>query len=327
LYKVGEDSVSDAFSRAADAVDHAQVVMVFPTLREELDRSTELQRQDKARTAAQEEVARKVKQEEDEREKLKAEWLSLLFTCQSVASMSPEGPIPATAESGNKRAPSQLFVWIGDSPRSENALLQDLGCEATTAVLCLHWSEHASAEGMADLDLKSPEILDGSWYRRTRADLENTDLDLLHDVELLSRSMVAAIDTRLGEYGLDWNKVILGGFGKGAGLALYAAILRIIPKRIPSIILFCPVLLFPSYLAEKMKDVEASPKSSMMKIFTIWGSRDVSTPSTYRQLLTQVLRKAENVHVTPDTLPDGDHVFDVKSQSILTSLIPLCMPR
>merc|ERR1719277_1231012 len=36
LYKVGEDAISDAFSRAADASDSAQVVLIFPTLKEEL---------------------------------------------------------------------------------------------------------------------------------------------------------------------------------------------------------------------------------------------------------------------------------------------------
>lgn len=35
LYKVGEDAISDAFGRAADASDSAQVVLIFPTLREE----------------------------------------------------------------------------------------------------------------------------------------------------------------------------------------------------------------------------------------------------------------------------------------------------
>ena len=35
LYKVGEDAISDAFGRAADASDSAQVVLFFPTLQEE----------------------------------------------------------------------------------------------------------------------------------------------------------------------------------------------------------------------------------------------------------------------------------------------------
>merc|ERR1719436_220589 len=41
LYKVGEDAISDAFSRAADASDSMQVVLIFPTLQEELQNSTE----------------------------------------------------------------------------------------------------------------------------------------------------------------------------------------------------------------------------------------------------------------------------------------------
>merc|ERR1740121_1110200 len=49
LYKVGEDAISDAFSRAADASDSMQVVLIFPTLQEELQNSTEEQRQEKQR--------------------------------------------------------------------------------------------------------------------------------------------------------------------------------------------------------------------------------------------------------------------------------------
>merc|ERR1712137_233136 len=71
LYKVGEDAISDAFSRAADASDSAQVVLIFPTLQEELQ----------------------ISNEDDKQEKLKSEWLNLLFTENSVAAMSPEGPV------------------------------------------------------------------------------------------------------------------------------------------------------------------------------------------------------------------------------------------
>merc|ERR1712066_1160460 len=41
LYKVGEDAISDAFSRAADASDSSQVVLIFPTLAEEMQNSNE----------------------------------------------------------------------------------------------------------------------------------------------------------------------------------------------------------------------------------------------------------------------------------------------
>merc|ERR1712050_544822 len=94
LYKVGEDAISDAFSRAADASDSTQVVLIFPTLQEELQTSSEEQRLEKQRLAAQQEQELAKKKEEEEREKLKAEWLNLLFTDQSVAAMSPEGPLP-----------------------------------------------------------------------------------------------------------------------------------------------------------------------------------------------------------------------------------------
>merc|ERR1740121_2896340 len=51
LYKVGEDAISDAFSRAADASDSAQVVLIFPTLREELQNSVQEQKQEKQAAA------------------------------------------------------------------------------------------------------------------------------------------------------------------------------------------------------------------------------------------------------------------------------------
>merc|ERR1712100_836370 len=47
LYKVGEDAITDAFARAADAADSAQVVLLFPTLQEELQSNFEEQRQEK----------------------------------------------------------------------------------------------------------------------------------------------------------------------------------------------------------------------------------------------------------------------------------------
>lgn len=90
-------------------------------------------------------------------------------------------------------------------------------------------------------------------------------------------------------------------------------------------ILFSPVVPFPSYLGEKMQAVKQGATS--MKMFTIWGNRNRSTPGTYRQLLAQTLRKAPEVHCTPDSLPDGEHTFDSKSLSVLTSLLPLCLPR
>merc|ERR1712187_1053052 len=126
--------------------------------------------------------------------------------------------------------------------------------------------------------------------------------------------------------GLDWNNVVIMGFGKGAGIALYAALLKLFPKQISAMVLFSPVVLFPSFLAEKLvsaKRMAAQP----LKIFAVWGNRNRSTPGTYRQLLSQTLRKAPEVQCTPDTLPDGDHSFDSKSMGILESLVPLCVPK
>lgn len=327
LYKVGEDAISDAFSRAADASDSTQVVLIFPTLQEEMESSSVEQRQEKQRVVVQQEEASKKAQEDEERDKLKSEWLSLLFSDQSVAAMSPEGPLPITLEVGNKRNPTSLIVWIGDVPKTENAILKDLASSiGSAAMMCVHWSEHPAAEGITDFNLSNPEVVDGSWYLRARDAFENVDLDLLHDVELLGRSMVETIEPKLGEYGLDWKNVILLGFGKGAGLALYATLLKSIPKQVSAMVLFSPVVPFPHFLGEKMKSGTRG-STAPMKVFTIWGSRNRATPGTYRQLLAQTLRKAPEVHCTPDTLPDGDHSFDAKSMSVLTSLLPLCLPR
>merc|ERR1712110_1016761 len=122
-----------------------------------------------------------------------------------------------------------------------------------------------------------------------------------------------------GEYGLDWSNVVIMGFGKGAGIALYASLLRVFPKQVSAMILFSPVVMFPSYLGEKMQSMKRG-STSPMKVFTVWGNRNRSTPGTYRQLLSQTLRKAPEVQTTPDTLPDGDHSFDSKSMSVLQSL-------
>lgn len=327
LYKVGEDAISDAFSRAADASDSTQVVLIFPTLQEELENSSTEQRQDKQRAAVQQEEASKKAKEDEERDKLKKEWLDLLFTDKSVAAQQPEGPLPVSLEVGNKRNPSSLIVWIGDSPKTDNAILKDAGNSIGSAgMMSVHWSEHPASEGMVDFNLSAPEVVDGSWYLRDRATFENIDLDLLHDVELLGRSLVESIEPKLGEYGLDWKNVVVLGFGKGAGIALYASLLKTIPKPVSAMVLFSPVVPFPSYLGEKMKP-GARSSTSPVKVFTIWGSRNRCTPGTYRQLLAQTLRKAPEVHCTPDTLPDGDHNFDAKSMSVLTSLLPLCLPR
>merc|ERR1712050_253142 len=325
LYKVGEDAISDAFSRAADASDSMQVVLIFPTLQEEFQNSTEEQRQEKQKLALQQEQDMQKRKEEEERDKLKSEWLNLLFTDQSVAAMSPEGPLPTTLEAGNTKNPSALLVWIGDNPKAENTILKDLSASIGSAgMLSISWSQHPAGEAYAEFNLKAPEVVDGSWYLRDRAGFENQDLDMLHDVELLGRSLVDAIEPKLGEFGLDWKNVIVMGFGKGAGIALYASLLKLFPKPVSAMILFSPVALFPSFLGEKLLAAKKSA-SQQVKVFTIWGNRNRSTPGTYRQLLSQTLRKAPEIQATPDTLPDGDHSFDTKSMGILESLLITCL--
>eukprot|EP00434_Breviolum_minutum_P029367 symbB.v1.2.025975.t1/scaffold2560.1/size76387/7 len=151
------------------------------------------------------------------------------------------------------------------------------------------------------------------------------------------------------------------GFGKGAGIALYASLLNIFPKQVSAMVLFSPIVLFPSFLAQKMEALR-KVGAAKMKVFTVWGNRNRlgsvdmggisaqiiywggrytrhtlgyllaingtrSTPGTYRQLLAQTLKKAKDVHCTPDTLPDADHSFDSKSVNVLTSMLPLCLPR
>mmetsp|Transcript_71536 Transcript_71536/g.165422 ORF Transcript_71536/g.165422 Transcript_71536/m.165422 type:complete len:836 (+) Transcript_71536:62-2569(+) len=328
LYKVGEDLVSDAFLRAADATDSSTVVLIFPTLQEELENAGgEEAREKPARSAPQAGGEVQKKKEEDERDKLKAEWLNLLFTDQSVAAMSPEGPLPCALEVGNKN-PSSLIVWVGDNPKPESQVLEGISSNlGTGGLVSFSWSSHPAGEGLLEFNLSAPEVVDGSWYMRERSSFENEDLDMLHDVELLGRSMVEAIEAKLGETKLEWKNVVLVGFGKGAGIALYASLLNVIPKQVPGMILFSPIVPFPSFLAEKMTALKRAGPPQQMKLFTIWGVKNRSTPGSYKTLLQQALRKAPDLNCTPDTLPEGDHVFDTKSLQVLTSLMPLCLPR
>jgi len=326
LYKVGEDAISDAFARAADASDSAQVVLIFPTLQEEMQNSNSDTRSAPTTTSKQDDSTTK-KKSEDDYNKMKQEWLDLLFSDQSVAAKTPEGPLPIAVEAGNKKGPSSLVVWIGDSPKKDATILKDLpSAIGSAAYLSLAWVDHPCGEEYVEFDLTSPQIVDGSFYLRDRHNLENSDLDMLHDVEMLGRSMVQALEPKLAEYRLDWKNVVIAGFGKGAGIALYAALLRLIPEQVSAVVLFSPIVLFPTYFAEKIAAIKRS-STSPVKMFTIWGNKDLSTPPPYRQALTQALRKAPEVHCTPDTLPDGNHSFDAKSYSVLTSLLPLCLPR
>merc|ERR1712066_812991 len=85
LYKVGEDAISDAFSRAADASDSSQVVLIFPTLAEELQNGGD---DGRSKPMVVQPEADKKKPDDNERDKLKSEWLDLLFTNKSVAAQS-----------------------------------------------------------------------------------------------------------------------------------------------------------------------------------------------------------------------------------------------
>jgi NADPH:quinone reductase-like Zn-dependent oxidoreductase/predicted esterase len=327
LYKVGEDAISDAFSRAADASDSAQVVLIFPTLKEELQNEGETRHSSQPMGVSDKDKKDTKKKEEDERDKLKTEWLNLLFTSQSVAATSPEGPLPITLETGNKRGPQSLVVWMGDSPKKENALLKDLGSMiGSAAMMCVSWSQHPAGEGLNEFNLSSPEVVDGSWYMRDRKSFENEDLDMLHDFELLGRSMIETIEGKLADYGLEWKDVVLMGFGKAIGIAMYASLLKVIPSQVKAIIAFSPVVPFPSYLAEK---VASSKRGQLppMKMFTIWGARNRATPKAYQKALEQAIRKAPEIQCTPDNLPEGDSSFDDKAFDVLTSLLPLCLPR
>merc|ERR1712187_872940 len=163
------------------------------------------------------------------------------------------GPLPTTMEAGNTTNPKSLLVWIGDNPKAEGAMIKGLAESASSsAILSLAWSQHPAGEAFVEFNLKAPEVVDGSFYLRDRSGFENQDLDMLHDGELLGRSMVESLEPKMGEYGLDWNNVVIMGFGKGAGIALYAALLKALPKPVSAMILFSPVVLFPSLLSEKL---------------------------------------------------------------------------
>jgi len=324
LYKVGEDAITDAFARQADASDSAQVVLIFPTLQEEMKNAGSGEPEKPTSRAMAQETDMVKKKEEDERDKLKAEWLNLLFTDQSAAALNPEGPLPISMEAGNKRNPSSLVVWLGDNPKAENQVLRDLpGVIGSAGLICVSWSQHPAGEGLFEFSLNAPEVVDGSWYMRDRSNFENEDLDMLHDVELLGRSMIEAVQPKLQDYGLDWKNVVFMGFGKGAGIILYAMLMKLISKPVAAMILFSPIVPFPGYLQEKLSLLKRS--TVPIKLFTIWGNRNRATPAGFRTLLSQALKRAPEIQSTPDTLPEGDHSFDGTSMDMLTTLMPLCL--
>ncbi|CAK0801592.1 unnamed protein product [Prorocentrum cordatum] len=328
LYKVGEDPIGDAFSRASDASENAQVVLIFPTLQEEHESYTQHEKAEKERKAVEKEQQERQRKETEERQKLKMEWLNLLFTDASVAAMNPEEPLRISQEIGNRSSPSLMIAFVGDDPVVDDRALKEMPQYCKDAVVVnVAWTEHPASEAFRDFDLESDEVTDGTWYQRSRATLENEDLDTLHDVELLGRSLVETLRAKLEQHKLDWNRLVLAGFGKGAGIALYAQLMRLLPRPCHSMALFSPVVLFPAFAVEKSGTLarHAGPK---VKVFAIWGSgANRTTPASYRQLLPASLRKLTGeLHVTADTMPEGTSQMGLADFHCFTSILPLCLP-
>lgn len=326
IYKVGEDAISDAFSRAADASDSSQVVLIFPTLQEEIqNHGGDDARQHKAAPVA---AAPPPKIEEDETEKLKEEWLNRLFTDGSVAATSPEGPLPTVMEAGNTSDPSALIVWVGDDSDVELPLLKEVAMSIPRAAMVfLSWAEHPAGEGVLDLDLTARKVLDGSWYTRDRPQFENEDLDQLHDIELLGRCMVESVETVLAKYGLTWRHVVLSGFGKGAGIAYYAASARLSPQTMSGGVFFNAVIPFPLFLAEKATAAAKTGDKRIIKLLTVWGGKDEVTPANYRQQLAQATRSLPQMQSSSDTIAENGHIFDDRAADVLVQVLPTVLPR
>jgi len=328
-YKVGEDSITDAFSHAADASGNSQVVLMFPTLEEEQrawEEEQSAESREQKRRAMEEQ---KQRAEEEDRDNLKKTWLDMLFTSKSVAAMNAnsEGALPVSFTAGSRLRPTSVLVWVGDDPESDKSLFKDLGMNGrNTRVICLGWPDHTAGEALLQLNVNGPDVLNGSWYSKDQAAMANEDLDILHDIELLARALVAAVRPMLEESGLTWKNVTLAGFGKGAGVALYATLCQVVPEHVAGLILFAPVVAFPRYLEKKMQELRAEEREASKppaKMFGIWGSKDRSTPASYRQLLMQVLSKVPESHYTAETLPDAEHAFDSNGCTMLGSLMSL----
>jgi len=327
LFKVGEDDILDAFKKQTDITDTTQVVLIFPTLQEEERSGAGASFKPEPREAVAEKAAKQRKEDED-RIKLQDEWLRLLFTSRSVAASEPEGELPVAASGGNQSNPIALVVWIGDSPQSDTKLLKEVMTSfPNTAYMATAWSGHKAGDDLSDIDLNSSEVKDGSFYLRGRGAFENKDLDNLHVIEVLGRCLIAAIQAKLSELGLEWKNVVLCGFGKGAGIALYASVLKLFPSDVAGLILFSPVTLFPSFLGEKIQTRPMLGKMSKSMLYMVWGKRNLSTPSQYKQLLAQSLSKAAEVNCITDELPEGDHKFSPTASKMLEEILPKCLPR
>eukprot|EP00927_Polykrikos_kofoidii_P033558 TRINITY_DN28371_c0_g1_i1.p1 TRINITY_DN28371_c0_g1~~TRINITY_DN28371_c0_g1_i1.p1 ORF type:complete len:866 (-),score=175.06 TRINITY_DN28371_c0_g1_i1:253-2787(-) len=311
LCKVGQDSVSDAIARAADASSSAQVVLMFPNLEEELQISLQKQEEEKRQRAQQLEEEKRRNAEEAERKKLKQEWLSKLFTEGSVAAEASEEPLPCKLESGNQQNPSTVVVWIGDEPTEEADLLEELAGvdgQNTKAAFSFAWSEHPAGAGIIEPSVNDPQVLDASWFLRRSDDFSNEDLDRLHDVEVLGRCLVEALQPRLDEHGLTWRSVTIVASGKAAGVALYAALLRLTPQPAYALVLYNAFVFCPTFFGEKLQTLPRRPgralQVSTTEVFTLWGSRDKSSSASYQQLLGKVL-KSPDVKLTSEQVSGG----------------------
>merc|ERR1711935_839246 len=177
------------------------------------------------------------------------------------------------------------------------------------------------AKSLNELDIQSADVVDGSWYDKQAAAFVNDDYNLLQDVESVVRSMVEAISRKLSEANLDWDSLVLAGFGKGGGIALHALVAKLLPKPIAGTILFSPVVVFPTFLrVGKQKQGQ----ENQVKLFTFWGSKNASTPDSYCNALAQKFESAQELQYTPETIPDGEHTVDKKSIAGLAKAISLC---
>lgn len=250
------------------------------------------------------------------------EWASLLFTPGSEAALSAAEPLEVTSDGGNSKNPTSLVVWIGDGSKEEQKSLKEWKPPSSSKVVFLSWSEHAVAKALNELNVASPDKIDGSWYAKQVVDFVNADYNLLQDAERIARSMIEAISRKLSESNLDWDALVLVGFGKGGGIALNALVNKLLPKPVAGIILFSPIVVFPHFCRG------GKPKQGQedqAKLFTFWGSKNPSTPDSYCNLLAQKLESFQELQYTPEIIPDGEHVFDKKSIAALTKAISLCI--